>query len=181
MRYLVRARVKPGREADLLAAIEQETLGQGSVAEGEYLRNMQEARLCADQTARWVEVCYCPTPLQEERSYWEAIFRSHQSAGCPRPPQMPRRKRYRALGLRRLRLHRAAGAEAECNRNTFPGLPPGQKTTSCFIRTLPANSFGFLRELAGISSRALRLMSFDFAGVQIAYAIQPPPTTTSPS
>ena len=74
MRYLVRARVKPGREADLLAAIEQETLGQGSVAEGEYLRNMQEARLCADHTARWVEVCYCPTPLQEERPYWEQFF-----------------------------------------------------------------------------------------------------------
>ncbi|MFZ0864685.1 MAG: hypothetical protein WCA27_21820 [Candidatus Sulfotelmatobacter sp.] len=57
--------MKPGREADLLEAIEQQTLGQGSVAEGEYLRNMQGARLCADRTARWVEVCYCPTPLQE--------------------------------------------------------------------------------------------------------------------
>lgn len=74
MRYLVRARVKPGREADLLRAVEQETLGQGSVAEGEYLRNMQDARLCADATARWVEVCYCPTPLQEERPYWEEYF-----------------------------------------------------------------------------------------------------------
>ena len=74
MRYLVRARVKPGREDDLLQAIENENLGQGSVAEGEYLRNMNEARLCADQTVRWVEVCYCPTPLQEERPYWEEYF-----------------------------------------------------------------------------------------------------------
>jgi hypothetical protein len=74
MRYLVRARVKPGREADLLEAIERETLGQGSVAEGEYLRNMKDARVCEDQTARWVEVCYCPTPLQEERPYWEQYF-----------------------------------------------------------------------------------------------------------
>jgi hypothetical protein len=74
MRYLVRARVKPGRENDLLQAIENETLGQGSVAEGEYLRNMQDARLCPDQTARWVEICYCPTPLQEERPYWEEYF-----------------------------------------------------------------------------------------------------------
>jgi hypothetical protein len=74
MRYLVRARVKPGCQADLLKAIEGETLGQGSVAEGEYLRNMQDARLCADQTARWVEICYCPTPLQEERPYWEEYF-----------------------------------------------------------------------------------------------------------
>ena len=60
MRYLVRARIKPGREADLLKAIDSETLGHGSVAEGEYLRNMQEARLSQDATARWVEVCYCP-------------------------------------------------------------------------------------------------------------------------
>lgn len=74
MRYLVRARVKPGCESDLLKAIESETLGQGSVAEGEYLRNMQDARLCEDQTARWVEICYCPTPLQEERPYWEKYF-----------------------------------------------------------------------------------------------------------
>ena len=25
-------------------------------------------------TIRWVEVCYCPTPLQEEREYWEEYF-----------------------------------------------------------------------------------------------------------
>ena len=74
MRYLVRAKVKPGGEQKLLQAIEDETLGQGSVAEGEYLRNMKDARLCSDGTARWVEVCYCSTPLQEERPYWEAHF-----------------------------------------------------------------------------------------------------------
>jgi hypothetical protein len=74
MRYLVRARVKRGREQSLLKAIEDGTLGRGSVAEGEYLRNMQQARLCQDETARWVEVCYCPTPLQEERDYWEQYF-----------------------------------------------------------------------------------------------------------
>ena len=74
MRYLVRARLKPGGGRKLLCAIENESLGQGSVAEGEYLRNMKEARLCADGTARWVEVCYCPTPLEEERPYWEEHF-----------------------------------------------------------------------------------------------------------
>src|ERR1035438_414353 len=74
MRYLVRARVKPGCEEALLKAIEKESLGQGSIAGDEYLRNMGAARLCEDQTARWVEVCYCPTPLQEERPYWEEYF-----------------------------------------------------------------------------------------------------------
>jgi hypothetical protein len=71
MRYLVRGRVKPGRERQLLQAVEDDSLGRGSVAEGEYVRNMKDARLCKDGTARWVEVCYCPTPLQEERPYWE--------------------------------------------------------------------------------------------------------------
>ena len=74
MRYLVRARLKPGCERALLQAIEDRTLGEGSVAEGEYLRNMKDARLLPDGTVRWVEVCYCPTPLQEERPYWEEHF-----------------------------------------------------------------------------------------------------------
>jgi len=74
MRYLVRARVKDGCRGALVQAIERGTLGEGSVAEGEYLRNMNEARVCADQTVRWVEVCYCPTPLQEERPYWRRIL-----------------------------------------------------------------------------------------------------------
>jgi hypothetical protein len=74
MRYLVRVKVKPGREAALLKAVEAGTLGEGSVAEGEYLRNMNDARLCQDGTARWVEMCYCPTPLLEERPYWEEFF-----------------------------------------------------------------------------------------------------------
>jgi hypothetical protein len=74
MRYLVRARLKPGKEQALVEAIERGTLGAGSVAEGEYLRNMQEARLFNDGTARWVEVCYCNVPLEEERPYWEEYF-----------------------------------------------------------------------------------------------------------
>lgn len=74
MRYLVRARVIPGREAALLDAIDSGALGRGSVAGGEYLRNMQGARLCDDGTARWVEVCFCAQPLEEERPYWEQFF-----------------------------------------------------------------------------------------------------------
>jgi hypothetical protein len=74
MRYPVRARLKPGCGRSLLRAIQNGTLGTGSVAGAEYLRNMREARLCADSTARWVEVCYCPTPLEEERPYWEQYF-----------------------------------------------------------------------------------------------------------
>src|SRR5437016_2591183 len=74
MRYLVTARVKPGREADLLRAIEDGTLGDGSVAGGEYLRNMTDARLCDNGSVKWVEVCFCDAPLAEERPYWEEYF-----------------------------------------------------------------------------------------------------------
>jgi hypothetical protein len=74
MRYLVTARVKPGKEAELLRAIEDGTLGAGSVAGDEYLRNMREARLCEDGKTKWVEICFCATPLAEERPYWEEYF-----------------------------------------------------------------------------------------------------------
>jgi hypothetical protein len=74
MRYLVRARLKPGCQRPLLDAIRDGTLGQGSVAEGEYLRNMHDAVRYTDGTTRWVEICYCPTPLEEERPYWEQFF-----------------------------------------------------------------------------------------------------------
>src|SRR5690349_18813168 len=74
MRYLVTARVRPGSEAALLHAIETGGLGAGSVAGDEYLRNMESARLRDDGTIRWVEVCFCATPLAEERPYWEEYF-----------------------------------------------------------------------------------------------------------
>jgi hypothetical protein len=63
MRYLVPARVKPGLETALLRAIEDGTLGHGSVAGGEHLGNMRDARLCDDGTTRWVEVALCAAPL----------------------------------------------------------------------------------------------------------------------
>jgi hypothetical protein len=74
MRYLVTARVKPGKELALLDAIENGTIGAGSVAGDEYLRNMEQARLCHNGAARWVEVCFCSLPLEEERPYWEEYF-----------------------------------------------------------------------------------------------------------
>lgn len=74
MRYLVTARVKPGKEQALLRVIESGTLGAGSVAGDEYLRNMRDARLIDDGRAKWVEVCFCDVPLEEERPYWEEYF-----------------------------------------------------------------------------------------------------------
>ena len=75
MRYLVTARLKPGHADALSHAIEDGTLGRGSVAGDEYLRNMESARELDDGRVQWVEVCFCPTPLAEEREYWEEHFR----------------------------------------------------------------------------------------------------------
>lgn len=74
MRYLVTARVKTGRSPALRRAIDEETLGRGSVAGDEYLRNMADAREQDDGRVQWVEVCYCSTPLAEEREYWTEYF-----------------------------------------------------------------------------------------------------------
>ena len=74
MRYLVTARVKPGKREPLARAIDEGTLGRGSIAGDEYFRNMDAARELDDGRVQWVEVCYCSTPLAEEREYWEAFF-----------------------------------------------------------------------------------------------------------
>jgi len=74
MRYLVTARVKPGRRPALDKAIDNGTLGAGSIAGDEYLHNMSQARVLPDDTVKWVETCFCATPLDEERPYWEAYF-----------------------------------------------------------------------------------------------------------
>jgi hypothetical protein len=74
MRYLVKARVKHGREKALCDAIANGSLGRGSIAGDEYLHDMQQARVGDDGIAHWVETCFCATPLDEERPYWEQYF-----------------------------------------------------------------------------------------------------------
>ena len=36
--------------------------------------NVRDARAHDDGRVQWVEVCYCATPLAEEREYWEEYF-----------------------------------------------------------------------------------------------------------
>jgi hypothetical protein len=74
MRYLVTARVRRGRRAELKRAVEDGSLGAGSVAGSEYLHDMAQARELADGRVKWVETCFCATPLAEERPYWEQYF-----------------------------------------------------------------------------------------------------------
>ena len=73
MRYLVRGRVKPGKEQ----ALSRRSSVARSARLGRRRRvSAQHAGRPAfdDGTARWVEVCYCNVPLEEERPYWEEFF-----------------------------------------------------------------------------------------------------------
>ena len=70
----MKGKIIPGCEADLLRAVDQKTLGKGSIAGDEYLHNMKEARLEENGIATWVECCFCDPPLDEERPYWEEYF-----------------------------------------------------------------------------------------------------------
>ena len=74
MRYLVKARVRKGKERPLLHAIAERTLGKGSIAGDEYLHDIENARCSDDGAAHWVETCFCDPPLAEERPYWEEYF-----------------------------------------------------------------------------------------------------------
>ena len=74
MRYLVKARVRPDKAKPLLCAIEEQTLGKGSIAGDEYQHNMMHARVDKAGIATWVETCFCAPPLEEERPYWEEYF-----------------------------------------------------------------------------------------------------------
>jgi len=57
-----------------LRAIDEGTLGRGSIAGDEYIYDMEQARVDANGMSTWVETCFCDTPLQEERPYWEKYF-----------------------------------------------------------------------------------------------------------
>jgi hypothetical protein len=74
MRYLIQAKIKPDKKEQLLQKIQNKTLGEGSVAFGEYVQNMHQARFLEDGTVSWIDVCFCQTPLNEEFPFWEEYF-----------------------------------------------------------------------------------------------------------
>ena len=88
MRYLVKARVKAGQEKSLVHAIDDDTLGKGSIAGDEYRQDMKEARVDPNGVATWVETCFCDPPLEEERPYWEKYFELLRVSDA-HSPQLP--------------------------------------------------------------------------------------------
>ena len=75
VRYLVKARVKLGKDRALVQAIDERVLGRDSIAGDEYLHNMEQARVTENGVAQWVETCFCDPPLAEERPHWEDYFK----------------------------------------------------------------------------------------------------------
>lgn len=91
MVYAVSARLRAGKARELLEALETGRLAAGEVYEEEMQRALNEA-LVEKGVVRWVETCYCPTPLEAERSVLESYFEeiwTEQLEGEPRQEGQP--------------------------------------------------------------------------------------------
>lgn len=88
MRYLLAARVRPGRRADLLRALEDGSFGEG-FPYGDLGEMLCEGRVDTSGTIRWVEVCYCReyfgVAMHEELPYLEAYLADIEVADARSP------------------------------------------------------------------------------------------------
>lgn len=88
MRYLLGARVRPGRRADLLRALEDGTFGEG-FPYGDMGEVLRSGRVDASGTIRWVEVCYCReyygVAMHEELPYLEEYLTDIEVADARSP------------------------------------------------------------------------------------------------
>jgi hypothetical protein len=77
MRYLLSARVRPEKRAELIAAIESGSFGHG-FPYGDLGETLCEGRVDPGGTIRWVEVCYCReyygVAMAEELPYFEEFL-----------------------------------------------------------------------------------------------------------
>jgi hypothetical protein len=77
MRYLLAARVRPGKHGELLGALEDGRFGAG-FPYGDLGELLRTGRVDASGTIRWVEVCYCReyygVALHEELPYFEEFL-----------------------------------------------------------------------------------------------------------
>jgi hypothetical protein len=67
MYYRVRARFREQTAGALRQAL-RDTIPKQHPDGQEIIDSMERAVVAADGTIEWSEVCYCPTPLQHERS-----------------------------------------------------------------------------------------------------------------
>jgi hypothetical protein len=88
MRYILGARVKPGRRADLLRSLEGGSFGRG-FPYGDLGEVLRTGRVDATGTIRWVEVCYCReyygVAMEEELPYLEEYLTDIEVADARSP------------------------------------------------------------------------------------------------
>jgi hypothetical protein len=77
LRYLLSARVRPEKRAELLRALEEGRFGEG-FPYGDLGETLCTGRVDGNGTIRWVEVCYCReyygVAMAEELPYFEAVL-----------------------------------------------------------------------------------------------------------
>ena len=88
MRYLLGARVRPGRRAELLRALEAGTFGEG-FPYGDLGEMLCKGRVDDSGVIRWVEVCYCReyygVAMHEELPYLEEYLTDIEVADARSP------------------------------------------------------------------------------------------------
>jgi hypothetical protein len=74
LRYILEAKIRPGRRAELLRALEEGRFGEG-FPYGDLGEVLYAGRVDGSGTIRWVEVCYCReyygVAMAEELPYFE--------------------------------------------------------------------------------------------------------------
>ncbi|MCH8979903.1 MAG: hypothetical protein IH945_11775 [Armatimonadetes bacterium] len=68
MHYTVRARLIPGTAAEFLRKLTDGTVAKQEPYGREVVASMKRAVIDEEGVVRWSEVCYCPTPLEQERA-----------------------------------------------------------------------------------------------------------------
>lgn len=68
MHYTVRARLIPETSADFLRKLTDGTVEKQKPYGMEIVASMKRAVIDEEGVVRWSEVCYCPTPLEQERA-----------------------------------------------------------------------------------------------------------------
>ena len=88
MRYILEARVKPERRADLLRSLEDGKFGEG-FPYGDLGEVLSTGHVAATGTIRWVEVCYCReyfgVAMEEELPYLEEYLTDIEVADARNP------------------------------------------------------------------------------------------------
>lgn len=88
MRYILGAKVRPERRAELLRALEGGTFGRG-FPYGDLGETLCNGRVDATGTIRWVEVCYCReyygVAMHEELPYLEPYLANIEVADARSP------------------------------------------------------------------------------------------------